>query len=166
MKIIVRLALLAAVVAAGVWLWTIFFPGPEKIIRRELIEIARDASFSANESPLLGVAHAQKLAGFFTPDAAIKLDAPLNFQRTFESREDIAQFVLAARTSLGGGLKVEFVDVNVTLAPDKQSAVADLTARVKIGGNGDLNAQEIKFTFQKTDGQWLVTRVETIRPFS
>jgi hypothetical protein len=163
---IFRIALLAVIVAAGVWLWTIFFPGPEKIIRRQLSAIARDASFSANESPLIGVVHAQKLAGFFSPDTAIKLDAPLNFQRTFESREEITQFVLAARSLLGGGLNVAFVDVNVTIAPDKQSAVADLTARAKIAGNNDLIAQEIKFTFQKTDGQWLVMRVETVRPFS
>jgi hypothetical protein len=163
---IFRIALLAVIVAAGVWLWTVFFPGPEKIIRRQLSVIARDASFSANESPLIGVAHAQKLAGFFSPDTAIKLDAPLNFQRSFQSREEITQFVLAARSLLGGGLNVAFVDVNVTLAPDKQSAVADLTARVKIGGNSDLIAQEIKFTLQKTDGQWIITRVETIRPFS
>jgi hypothetical protein len=26
--------------------------------------------------------------------------------------------------------------------------------------------QEIKFSLQKTDGHWLITRVETIRPFS
>jgi ketosteroid isomerase-like protein len=166
LKIIFRLALLAVVVAAGVWLWTILFPGPEKIIRRQLAEIARDASFNSNESPLIGVAHARKLAGFFNPDVTVKLDAPLNLQRAFESREEIAQFDLAARALLGGGLKVEFLDVNVNLAPDQQTALADLTARVKTGGSGDVIVQEIKFSFQKTDGQWLITRVETIRPFS
>jgi hypothetical protein len=158
--------LLAVVIATGVWLWTILFPSPEKIIRRQLAEIARDASFNSDENPLIGIAHAQKLAGFFSPDVTVKLDAPLNLQRTFESREEIAQADLGARSSLGGGLKIEFLDVNVTLAPDKQSAVADLTARVKINGNSDPIVQEIKFTFKKTDSQWLITRVETIRPFS
>ncbi len=34
MKIVFRLALLAAAAAAGVWLWTVLFPSPEKIIRK------------------------------------------------------------------------------------------------------------------------------------
>jgi ketosteroid isomerase-like protein len=158
--------MLAVVVAAGVWLWTIFFPSPEKIIRRQLAEIASDVSFNSNESPLIGVAHAQKLAGFCVPNMTVKLDAPLNLQRTFESREEIAQLVLAVRSVLGGGLKVEFLDVNVTVASDKQTALADLTARVKVGGSTDVIVQEIKLSLQKTDGRWLITRAETIRPFS
>jgi ketosteroid isomerase-like protein len=166
LKIIFRIVFLAVIVAAGIWLWNIFFPGPEQIIRRELSGIARDASFNPNESPLIGVAHAQTLAGFFSPNVEVKLDAPLNLQRQFESREEIAQTYLGTRSLLGGGLKVEFVDVNVTVATDKQSALADLTARVKIGSNSDMVVQEIKFTLQKTDGKWLITRVETIRPFS
>ena len=52
MKILFRLILLAVVAAAGVWLWTVLFPGPEKVIRRRLAEIARLASFNASESPL------------------------------------------------------------------------------------------------------------------
>jgi hypothetical protein len=94
------------------------------------------------------------------------LDAPLNLQRAFESREEIAQVALASRSLLGGGLKVEFLDVNVTIGADKQTALADLTARVKINGSADVIVQEIKFSLQKTDGQWLITHIETIRPFS
>ena len=164
MKILFRIVLLAVVVAAGVWLWTIFFPGPEKVIRRRLAEIARLASFNANENPLAALGGARKLAGFCSPDLQVKLAAPVNAEHTFESREEFAQTDLAARAAFGGTLKIEFVDVLVTLAPDKQSAVADLTARIQSGS--DLNAQEIKFTLKKVDGQWLVTRAETIRTFS
>ena len=67
--------------------------------------------------------------------------------------------------AVGGTLKVEFVDVLLTLAPDKQSAVADLTARMQPAG-GELNVQEIKLTLKKVDGQWLVTRAETVRTFN
>jgi len=164
MKILFRLVLLAVLVAAGVWLWAVFFPSPEKVIRQRLAEIARLASFSPNENPLAALGGAQKLAGFCSPDLHVKLAVPVNADHTFESRDEIAQADLAARSALGGMLKVEFVDVLVTLAPDKQSAVADLTARIQTGS--DLNMQEIKFTLKKVDGQWLVTRAETIRTFS
>jgi hypothetical protein len=166
MKIFLRLLLLAGVMVAGVWLWTVFFPGPEKIIRRRLAEIARLASFTADENPLASLGGAQKLAGFCSPNLQLKLAAPANIEHTFESRDEIAQSALAARSSLDGGFKIEFVDVLVTLAPDKQSAVADLTARMQSARSRELNVQEIKFTFKKADGKWLVTRVETIRTFS
>jgi hypothetical protein len=165
MKNLIRLVLLAVVVAAGVWLWTVFFPSPEKVIRHRLAEIARLASFNANENPLAALGGAQKLAGFCSPDLQVKLAAPANVEHTFESREEIAQSDLAARSQFGA-LKVEFVDVLVTLAPDKQSAVADLTARTQSSGSSDLNVQEIKFTLKKIEGQWLVTRVETVRTFT
>jgi hypothetical protein len=165
MKIILRLVLLAVVLAGGVWLWTLLFPGPEKVIRQRLAEIARLASFNANENPLAALGGAQKLAGFCRPGLDVKLAAPANVEHTFETREEIAQSVLAARGTSGGTLKVEFVDVLLTLAPDQQSAVADLTARMQ-PASGDLNVQEIKFTLQKVDGQWLVARVETIRTFN
>jgi hypothetical protein len=164
MKILFRLVLLAALVAAGVWLWTVFFPGPEKIIRQRLAEIARLATFQRDENPLAALGSAQKLAGFCSADLHVKLAPPLNAEHTFESREEIMHSVLAAHAAFGGALKIEFVDVLVTLAPDKQSAVADLTARIQ--SSGDLNVQEIKFTLKKMDGQWFVTHVETVQTFS
>jgi hypothetical protein len=164
MKILFRLIVPAVLVAGGVWFWTALFPGPEKVIRQRLAEIARLASFNADENPLAALGGAQKLAGFCSPTLQVKLAAPANVEHTFDTREEVAQSDLAARAAFGGTLKVEFVDVVVTLAPSQQSAVADLTARMQSGS--DLNVQEIKFTLKKVDGQWLVTRVETIRTFS
>ena len=166
MKNLFRLILLAAVAVAGVWLWTILFPGPEKIIRHRLAEIARLASFNGNENPLAALGGAQKLAGYCSPGLHVKLDAPANVEHTFESRQEITQALLAARAAFGGTLNVEFVDVLVTVAPDKQSAEADLTARMQSAGSSEINVQEIKFTLKKVDGQWLVTRAETVRTFS
>src|SRR5882757_5697521 len=102
MKILFRLLLLAVVVAAGVWLWTILFPGPEKIIRQRLAEIARLASFSPDENPLAALGGARKLAGFCSPDLHVKLAAPANVEHTFEGREEITQSDLAARAAFGG----------------------------------------------------------------
>ena len=41
MKIAFRVVLLAALAALGVWLWTILFPSPQKIIRQRLEAVAR-----------------------------------------------------------------------------------------------------------------------------
>ena len=80
-------------------------------------------------------------------------------------REEITQAALIGR-SRAGGLQVKFPDINITVAPDKQSAVADLTVEANISGEHDSMVQEMKFTLQKTDGQWLITRVETVRTLS
>ncbi len=76
MKIIFRLLLLAVVVAAGVWLWTVLFPSPEKAIRKQLAAVARDASANPNQNPLVSVANAQKLAGYFNANIEVHLDVP------------------------------------------------------------------------------------------
>ncbi len=149
MKPVFRIALLAAAVAAGVWLWTVIFPGPEKIIRR----------------PLAAAAGAEQFAGFFSPAVDVNLDLPGRARQTLSGRDEILQAVLAARASVSG-LKVKFPDVAVTVNPDRQSALADLDVEAQVAGDKDSIVLEMKFTFQKTDGRWLVTHVETVRPFS
>ena len=162
MKIAVRLALLAAAAAAGVWLWTVFFPSPEKIIRAQLAQLARDASFNSGEGTLVVLNKAEKLASFFSTNVEVNLDVPGRFQHSFDNRIEIAQAAAAARSAVGG-LKVEFLDADVAVGADKSSATADLTVRAQAAGDRDFIVQEMKFTFQKIGGDWLITRVETVR---
>jgi hypothetical protein len=162
MKIIIRIVLLAALAALGIWLWTVLFPRPEKVIRRRLTELARTVSSSANESDLTRLAAARGVAGFFAANVELNVDLPELGQRSSMDREEITQLALMAR-SRAGGLHVKFPDINITVAPDKQSAVADLTVEAKVFGERDSVVREMKFTFRKTDGQWLITRVETVR---
>jgi hypothetical protein len=54
----------------------------------------------------------------------------------------------------------------VALAADKQSATVDLTARARVGGEPDSYVQEMKFVLKKTDGHWLIVRVETVKTLS
>jgi hypothetical protein len=165
MKIVFRCLLIVALAALGVWLWLVLFPSPEKVIRKRLTELARTASFSANESDLARLVHAQHLAGFFATNIEVNLNVPGRVQHTLMGREEIAQAALAASKTVGG-LKVKFPDVNVMVAPDKQSASVDLTVEAHVSGERDPVVQEMKFTLQKTDGEWLITRVETVRTLS
>jgi hypothetical protein len=164
MKIIFRLVLAAALLAFGIWMWTVLFPSPEKAIRKRLVELARTASFSSNEGNLMRLAGAQSLGFFFSTNIEVNIDVP-GHRHDFVGRGEIIQAALAARSAVAG-LMVKFPDINITVAPDKQSAVADLTVEARVSGQQDLIVQEMKFTLQKTDGKWLVTRIETVRTLS
>ena len=61
-----RVTVMVVLLGFGIWIWTILFPGPERIIRKRLQELAKSASFAGNESPLAAFANAQRVAGFFT----------------------------------------------------------------------------------------------------
>jgi hypothetical protein len=162
MKVIIRIVLLAALAALGIWLWTVLFPSPEKVVRRRLTELARTVSSSANESDLTRLAAARSVAGFFAATVELNVDLPELGQHNSMDREEITQLALMGR-SRAGGLRVKFPDINITVAPDQQSAVADLTVEANVSGEHDPIVQEMKFTLRKTDGQWLITRVETVR---
>jgi hypothetical protein len=162
MKMVLRLVLLAALIAAGVWLWTILFPSPEKIIRKRLAQAASEASFRSGENPLISAARAENLASRFGTNVQININVPEYGRQEFVGRAEIAQAAAGVRMRLSS-LKVEFPDVSVTVAPDKQSAVADVAMKVQAAGEKDINVQEMKFTFQKIGGDWLITRVETVR---
>ena len=165
MKIILRLVLAVALVAFGVWIWTVLFPSPEKVIRKRLTELARTVSFSPNEGNLVRIAGAQNLAFFFSTNVEVNIDVPGRVQHNLMGRAEITQAAPGARSTVNG-LDVKFPDIVVTVAPGKQSAEVDLTVEVKIANERDPIVQEMKFTLQKTDGEWLVTRVETVRTLS
>ena len=165
MKAILRLILLALVAGLGIWLWTVLFPGPEKVIRRRLLELARAASTAPNESDLMRLAAARSVAGYFATNVEFNVDSPRFSKHDTMDREGIAQAVLVAR-SRPGGFRVNFPDVDVTVARDRQSAAVDLTVEVNLPGERDPVLQEMKFTLCRVDGQWLITRVETVRTLS
>jgi hypothetical protein len=164
-KTAIRIVLVVALVGLGVWLWTVLFPSPEKVIHRRLLKLARTASSLPNESDLMRAAAAHNVAGFFAANVELKVTVPELGQRDSMDREEIAGIALLAR-SRTGGLKVTFLDINVTVASDKQSAVVHLTAEATISGERDRLFQQMKFILRRVDGQWLITRIETVQTLS
>ncbi|HUA39154.1 MAG TPA: hypothetical protein VMA35_12255 [Candidatus Sulfopaludibacter sp.] len=165
MKIVFRVVVLAALAILGVWLWTLIFPSPQKIIRQRLEAVARRASFAPDEGTLARLASVQSLASYFSTNVEIDLDVPGRLQHTIMGRDEITQTALAAR-STASSLSVKFLDVNVTISPSRQSATADFTVEARVSDDQDLIVQEMKFSLRKINGQWLITRVETIRTLS
>ena len=165
MEKFIRLLIAAIVIALGLWLWTVLFPSPEKVIRSRLNALAKAASFDASEGTLAKVYHAQKAADYFTTNAVLSAEVPGYGAQTVEGRDTLQQYLLVSRQQLTR-LKIEFVGLNVTLAPDKQTAVVNLTAKVSTSKSGDFNPQELNFMLRKEDGQWLIYRVETVNTLS
>jgi hypothetical protein len=58
---------------------------------------------------------------------------------------------------------VKFLDLNVTLSPDKTEAVVHLTGEARVPNERDLFVQELKFQLRRIEGKWLIVRVETVR---
>ena len=164
MRILLRLLLVAALVALGFWLWTILFPSPEKRIRKRIAEVARLASIAPGEGLVTQGLRIQSLVNCFDPQAELTFDLP---GRTIHitGRDEMTELAGAARGTYRS-LNVELLDPNLALSPDKQSAVVDLTARVKLPDERDFIVQEMKFTLKKINGEWLIIRVETVRTLS
>jgi ketosteroid isomerase-like protein len=165
MKIVLRLIVAMAMVALGVWLWTILFPSPEKVIRKQLAKLAQDASFSQNENDLVKIADAQSVADFFTDNVEVDITVPGREQETLTGRGEIRTAALASRQQ-ATALDVKFPDVNITVAPDRNSATADVTVDATVSGERDAVIQELTITFQKVDGHWLISKMETVQGVS
>ena len=149
----------------AIWAWRAFFPNHEQLIRKRLTEVAAAASFSANEAPVVALRNCQKLASFCTPDVEITVDLRGHSREKLSGREELLQKAMAGH-ALAGGLQVEFLDITVTLAPDKNSAVAVLTGKGRVAGENDLLVQELKFTLKRVGSEWLIYRVETVKTLS
>ena len=165
MKIVVRLILLLAVAALVFWLWTVFFPSPEKVIRKQLTALAADVSFTADENNLIKVAHAQSVGNFFASNVVINVTIPGHDQETITGPEEIVQAALILRQN-STSCDMKFPDIDVVVAPDKMSATAEVTVDASLSGESNAILQEVKFTFEKVDGHWLINKVETVKVLS
>ncbi len=165
MKRAVQVLLLGAAAALAVWLWTVLFPSPERAIRSRLADLAKTVSRKAGEGNFSKVYSLQKLPDFFTPDVVVTAEIRGYSPATVEGRDDLVHWIAGGRESFAW-IKIEVVDINVTLDADKQTAVANLTAKATASGQSDLFVQEFNFMFRKVDGKWLIYRIETVKTLS
>lgn len=157
-----RLGFMVALGAGVFWCWHYFFPGPEVLIRKQLAQLALAASIRPNEAPLTKLAKAQRLAELFARDAQVNVEVPGRADQTFSGREEIQQAALGARALLNT-LHVTFVDVNVTLATNKHSAVTHLTATADLPGERLPEVEELEIGLTNLDNAWLINRVQTVK---
>src|SRR6267154_1866833 len=132
-KWVVRAVLVLALVALGLWGWKYFFPNPERAIRQRLSELAKVSSFGPGESPVSKVAALLEIVNMCTPDIEISVNVRELEPVTLTGIEDLRLSAGAVRAHLSS-LNVEFLDMTVTLTPNKQSAIVTLTAKIGVPG--------------------------------
>ena len=158
----VRGVLLAALITLGIWGWRAFFPSPEQIIRKRLTALAEIASISPNESMLTKLTKSQKLASYFAVDAEIEIDLPGKFPQSLSGRNDIMRGAASARNYVAS-LKVQFLDISVTMGSDGQSGAAHFTVKADVSGESTPQVEELQADFKKIDGDWLIQRVTNVK---
>lgn len=160
-----RSVLILAAFGLGVWLWTILFPSPDRVIRKRLANLAQAVSFQGHESPVATLANSSRVADFFTRDVEVKLDVPGSSAQMIQGRDELFAIEQRVRLLLGS-LQVQFLDINLVISSDKKSAEANLTLQAKVAGERDQIVQELKLQLNKLEGSWKIQRVETIKTLS
>lgn len=160
----IRAILLAVLVALGFWGWQVFFPSPEKVIRKRLGELAKAASFSSKEGLLAEAWNASVLGEFFTPDVQVTVDVP-GTQHTINGRDELLQAAAGARSAVSS-VTIEFPDIKIVVSPDQDSAVVNLTAKGKVAGQSDFYLQELRLHLIRIKRDWLINQIETVKTLS
>jgi hypothetical protein len=160
-KIWVRGILVVGLAALAFWGWGVLHPGPEAIIRKRLLELARAVSKTPDQGNFAMAANALNLPDYFSRDVELMVDFGGRPQQ-FSGRDELIAAASAVRSTVSS-LSVSFPDIKVTLAPDRESAVVNLTAEGRVKGEKDLYVQEMKVLFKKIEGEWRITRVETVK---
>ena len=164
MNRILRFATIAAIAVLAFLAYQKFFPGEETKIRKLLKNVTDTVSFEANEGNLSKIAALTKLGGYFSPDVVLAVHTPGGRVQEIQGREELLEHAKAARFTLAS-LKIEFVDISVSVDPSKEMATTELTAKATIPTEKDFFVQELKLGLKKLDDQWRISRVETVRVF-
>ncbi len=114
------------------------------------------------QNPLFKLAGANRLVGFFSPDAVLQVDVPGVPIRTINGRDDLLQAVSAAFAGLQEA-RIQLHRVHVSVDPDRQSATAQLVAAAYLNGSGEPMVQELRMRLRKIEDHWKIVQVETVK---
>ena len=160
----IRIILLGVLGALGYWGWTLFYPNPEKVIRKQLHALAAEASFAPKQSLITQAWNASVLESFFTPDVQVTITVT-GTEQSIKGRAELMKAALGAHQVVSS-LKIDLPDIKVVVAPGKEAAVVNLTARGKASGQKDYYLQELRLRLIKVKRDWLINEIVTVRTLS
>ncbi|MBI3557188.1 MAG: nuclear transport factor 2 family protein [Deltaproteobacteria bacterium] len=154
-KLVATLVFIALVFVAHRYL----MPDDDGQIRDRLAALARAATVARELSPLEVAARANEAQGYVTSTAVIELKPLEGAARKIEGREGL-RLAIAAAALRFHLLTVSFLDVKTEISPDRRSATAYATARARSEAEKWEEVIELKFSLEKENGVWLISRAE------
>jgi len=144
------------------WLYHKLFPNDVDLIRRQLVEMAEDASFESNEGQIAKATKSGALAGHFTINAEISVK-PWGFGQIFVSgRTEIRQTSMGVRSAIAS-LRVTVDRIDIRVAEDRESAEADVSLTALSSRQDEPWSETVDIQLKRVDGDWLISRI-TNRP--
>jgi ketosteroid isomerase-like protein len=151
---------LAAIGVGVFFLW----PSEERRVRARLDEIAQALSIPAKEGEIDRLARAQRVRSRLGND--IRVDFEHAQWPEISGRDAVAGLVARAWPQTAGGLRVELEELAVSVADDRATADARFKARLRgtdtSGEPSELDGRLVSVTFQKVDGEWLVSSARVL----
>jgi hypothetical protein len=145
----------------GWWAWQKLFPGDEVKIRHLLEQTAQAASFGGEQKPLTRLAGAGELAGCFTADVLVKIEALGGYLSAIRGRAQVQQLALSARNQMAS-LNVRFEGAIIEVAEDGRTATVQLTVIARGSGMQEPLEHPLRMSLRKVDGDWLIAGVESV----
>ncbi len=142
---------------AGYRWWT----SPERRIRRVLDGVAEGFSHDAPATALGAVAAVAALQPYLAPEVTVEPGRPLG---VVTGRDAVLATAARLRSSTPS-MRIEFVDVQINVGADNQSAEVDCTAMATLqdrAGQESVDAREVIITMNTLDGRWVITRARAI----
>lgn len=162
MRTALRVVALAALAGLGFWLWTVLFPSPQKLVLRRISKLAATVTVTQGDGTFTRASKVSNLIGYFATDAEISWDGAGTGAHTLSGRDEIREAAAGGMAHLTS-LKVRFQDATARISPDQQTAEVSCTANVRANDSQDFGVQEFRFQLRKIDGDWLITRAETVK---
>jgi hypothetical protein len=156
----VRVAAVAALLAGAAAAWT-WWNGAERQIRRTLDGLADGLSHDAPASPLAAVAAVAGMQQYLAEDVVV--EAGGRFQ-AISGRSAVLSAAARVRSAVPA-IRVEFVDLRVTVGQEGTSASVEGTASVEItdrAGQRRTDAREVVVEMRTEEGRWVVQRARTV----
>lgn len=153
-------------VGAGFLAWLAynhFFPNEEKRIRKMFDNLAAAASIPDKKTPLKAFSAISKVQDCFETNVEIKIESQFEgFKGSISGREELMELVKLA-WARRNNIKVEFLDITVTVDPSGDSATAMLTAKVTQVGERDFLFQEFEVKLLKHEGDWRIVQITSMK---
>lgn len=135
-----------------------YWPNHERAVLRHVVNLAEALSFDGAESEAASATRFAVLSEYFAEDVRLRFDG-----RDIVTREELLRSI-RAYTPPPGGLLVEFVDIQLALAEDSQSANVDLVAHVSARNvpaqRGRIDRRAVHASMDRRDGDWVVRTAE------